>query len=205
MMEEAHVYSRRDWIVHSHFGVGQIEGVETKAISGEETRYFKIKTANSTFWVPVDQMDNEVLRPLSTPEEMQRAIATLQKPAKEMSPNTKIRQSLIQSVRIGNTPNAIARLIRDLRARKRDKGILYSSERSAFRTLSERLVQEWAIVTGAKTEDIATELDNYLNISLLLASEKKRRKSAQGNNDDQLPISPTPALEINSAAETTSQ
>ena len=173
MMEESHGYSEGDWIVHSHFGVGQIEGAEVKHISGEETRYYKIKTTNSTFWVPVNQMDSEVLRPLATPEEIQQAIATLKKPAEEMSSNTKIRQSRIQSVRIGNTPRAIAQLIRDLRARKRDKGILYSSERSAFRTLRERLVQEWAIVMGAKAEDIAAELDKLLDTPHAPADEEK--------------------------------
>jgi RNA polymerase-interacting CarD/CdnL/TRCF family regulator len=163
-MEESHAYSEGDWIVHSHYGVGQIEGVEVKSISGDDTRYFRITTTDSTFWVPVDQMNSEVLRPLSTPEEIQLAIGELQRPAKEMSPNSKVRQSQIQSVRILNTPGAIAQLIRDLRARKRDKGVLYSSERSAFDTLKQRLVQEWAIVTDAKTEEVASELDKLLDI-----------------------------------------
>jgi RNA polymerase-interacting CarD/CdnL/TRCF family regulator len=202
-MEESHVYAEGEWIVHSHFGVGQIKGVEVKSISGDETRYYRIKTTDSTFWVPLDQMNSEVLRPLSTPEEIQRAVATLQKPPKEMSSNTKLRQSRIQSVRMGNTPGAIARLIRDLRARKRDKGILYSSERSAFRTLSERLVQEWAIVTGTKTEVIASELDSLLETPQPFAVEEKQRKDALENNDNQVPISSKPAQEMGSMAETT--
>ena len=163
-MEESHAYSEGDWIVHSHYGVGRIKGVEVKSISGEETRYFRITTTNSTFWVPVDQMDSDVLRPLSTPEEIQLAIVALQKPPEEMSPNSKVRQGRIQSVRVLNTPSAIAQLIRDLRARKRDKGVLYSSERSAFDTLKQRLAQEWAIVTDAKTEEITSEIDKMLDM-----------------------------------------
>ena len=185
-MEESHVYLEGEWIVHSHFGVGQIKGIEVKSISGGNTRYYRIKTADSTFWVPLDQMDSEVLRPLSTPEEIQHAIATLQNPPKEMSSNTKIRQSRIQSVRIGNTPGAIARLIRDLRARKRVKGILYSSERSAFRSLSERLVQEWAIVTDTKTEVIASELDSLLETPRAFAVEEKPPADDPGTDDDPL-------------------
>ena len=163
-MEKPHTFSEGDWIVHSHYGVGRIKGVEVKSISGEETSYYRITTTDSTFWMPVDQMNSEILRPLSSPEEIQLAIVALQKPAEEMSPNSKVRQGRIQSVRDLNTPSAIAQLIRDLRARKRDKGVLYSSERSAFDTLKQRLVQEWAIVTDAETEDIASKLDNLLDI-----------------------------------------
>ncbi len=163
-MEDSHAYSNDEWIVHSHYGVGQISGIETKSISGEETRYYRVKTSESTFWVPVDQMDSDVLRPLATKEEIQEAVVALQEPAQEMSSNSKVRQSRIQTVRADNTPKAIAELIRDLRARKRDKGVLYSSERSAFQTLSQRLVQEWAIVMGESPIKISAELDRLLDI-----------------------------------------
>jgi RNA polymerase-interacting CarD/CdnL/TRCF family regulator len=81
-----------------------------------------------------------------------------------MSSNYKTRQSRIQRVRQRNTPRAIARLVRDLRARKREKGILNSAERSAFRTLKKRLLHEWAIVTDAETEEVASKLDELLTL-----------------------------------------
>ncbi len=162
-MDDSHLYSENEWIVHSHFGVGQIVGVEVKSISGDETKYYKIETADSTFWVPVDQMDSELLRPLATHEEIQLAIAALQGPAEEMSSNSKIRQIRIQTVRQDNTPVGIAQLLCDLRARKRDKGVLYSSERSAYQTLSQQLMHEWAVVTGTDVGVIALQFDQLLN------------------------------------------
>jgi RNA polymerase-interacting CarD/CdnL/TRCF family regulator len=162
-MEETSTYSEGDWIVHSHYGIGQIKGVEIKDVSGEETRYYRIRTTDSTFWMPISQMDSEVVRPLSTAEEIQQAIATLQKPAEEMSSNYKMRQSRIRNAQILNTPQAIALLIRDLRAHQRAKGALNKTERSAFRTLKQRLVEERAIVTGAKTDNVASRLDDLLD------------------------------------------
>ncbi len=162
-MEETHSYSTGDWIVHSHYGVGQIKGIEVKSISGKETRYYKIETTNSTFWVPVDQMDSDILRPLSTPEEIEQAIATLERPAREMSPNYKMRQINILGAQVSNTPTAIARILRDLRARRRKKGVLNSDERSAFRNLKQRLIEEWVIVTGAKEEIVMTRLNHLLD------------------------------------------
>ena len=164
MISESKAYSKNEWVVHSHYGVGRIVGEEVKNISGNETKYFKIETADSTFWVPVDQIESELLRPLSTREEIELAISALQGPAEEMSANSKLRQSRITSVRQDNTPVGIARLLCDLRARKRDKGVLYSSERSAYQTLSERLMQEWAVVTGTSPDVITAEFNQLLNI-----------------------------------------
>jgi RNA polymerase-interacting CarD/CdnL/TRCF family regulator len=163
-MEETHRFLKGDWIVHSHYGIGCIKGVEKKSISGEETRYFRIKTTDSIFWMPVDKMESGALRPLSTPEEMQQAILTLQKPPKEMSSNYKIRQIRIQKAQSQNTPKAIARILRDLRAYRRKAGVLNSSERSAFRSLKQHLVEEWAIVTGTNTEKVTLKLEALLNI-----------------------------------------
>lgn len=172
-MEETRVYLEGDWIVHSQYGIGRIKGVEVKNISGEETRYHKIKTTDSIFWMPVDQMNNEMLRPLSTPEEIQQAIAALQKPPEEMSSNYKIRQLRIQKAQSRNTPRAIAQIIRDLRAYRRKMGVLNSTERSAFRSLKQQLVEEWAIVTDTKTENIALKLDNLLNPHQAAADGKR--------------------------------
>jgi CarD family transcriptional regulator len=186
-MEEAHTYATEEWIVHSQFGIGQIKGVDVKGISGEETSYFRIKTTDSTFWVPVDQMNSEVLRPLSTPEEIQQAIAALQNPPEEMSSNYKIRQIRIRKARIRNTPKAIALLIRDLKALQREKGILNSTERSAFRTLKQRLVEEWSLVTGTKTDKIALTLENLLNQRQPATDRKTNVKPPQ----ETVPPSPT--------------
>lgn len=162
-MEDAHIYTKGEWIVHSQYGIGQIKGIDEKEISGEKSRYFRVKTTDSTFWVPVDKIDSEAIRPLSTAEEIQQAIDALQKPPEAMSSNFKVRQKRIRQAQIRNTPRAIARLLRDLRARRRQKGILNSSERSAFRSLRQQLVEEWALVKGIKTETAASKIDILLD------------------------------------------
>lgn len=176
-MAESYTYTAGNWIAHSHFGIGQIIDVEVKSISGDETSYYRIKTAESTFWVPVDQMDSELIRPLATPEDIQQVIVVLQNSPKAMSSNTKLRQSRIHNVRVNNTPSDIARLLRDLRARQRDKGLLYSSERSAYRTLKQQLVQEWAIVTGTETEEIGLQIDGMLDKNRTIVATEKSPNS----------------------------
>ncbi|MEM7119533.1 MAG: CarD family transcriptional regulator [Chloroflexota bacterium] len=152
------------WVVHAQYGIGQIKGVDEKEISGEKAQYYRVKTKNSTFWVPTNQINNEMLRPLSAPEDIQEAIDILQKSPKSMSPNAKIRQTRIRETRQRNTPQAIARLIRDLRELQREKTILNQNERSALQNLKQRLAEEWAVVVGLKAEQAAVKLDALLNV-----------------------------------------
>ena len=168
-MAENGTYVADDWIVHSQYGIGQIQHIEVKEITGEKTRYYKVKTNDSLFWMPVDQMDDDVIRPLFTPEEIEEAIAILQNPAKEMSTNYKIRQNRIQDSRDQNTPQSIARIVRDLQARKNNKGVLNSSERNAFLSLKERLVTEWSIVIGLDTIEVEAKLDALLDSEISTA------------------------------------
>ena len=161
-MQQKTEYGKGDWIVHSRYGIGQIRDIDVKDISGEENSYFRIQSANSLFWIPVDKMDNKVLRPLSTPQEIEQAIAILQKPAKKMNSSYKIRESRIREIRVQNTPSAIAGIMRDLKARQRDKVILNQSERSALNTFIERFAREWALVQGIQYEKAQHRLEGLL-------------------------------------------
>jgi RNA polymerase-interacting CarD/CdnL/TRCF family regulator len=161
-MKASHVYDEDEWLVHAYYGVGQVKGIEAKEISGARVDYVRIQTADSTFWVPVTQMDSEKLRPVSTLEEIQLVMAVLQRPAKAMSPDYKVRKARIAQVQLENMPQDIARLIRDLRARQLDRGKYDLDEINAVRTLRQRLIDEWCLVTGETVENVAANLDALL-------------------------------------------
>lgn len=162
-MASSHEYSVKDWLVHSAFGIGQIIGVEEKSISGTNVRYFRVRATNSTFWIPIDRMDGQELRPLSNAAEIEKVIAILLRPPKAMSPNHQLRRNEIQRVLLLRSPIDSARLIRDLRARQRERGGLNLEELNAMRSLKERLVEEWVLVTGEQAEAVASEIDDLLD------------------------------------------
>jgi RNA polymerase-interacting CarD/CdnL/TRCF family regulator len=168
LMNASHIYAVEDWLAHSVFGIGQIKGIEVKDISGASIDYFRIQTTDSTFWVPVDRMDSEKMRPVSTPEEFRLVIAILQRPPKEMSPDHQVRKTRIQRVQHQNMPEDIARLIRDLRARQRDKGKYSLDENKAGRMLRQRLADEWSVITGKNVETVTSSLDALINHQQLL-------------------------------------
>jgi RNA polymerase-interacting CarD/CdnL/TRCF family regulator len=162
-MEPAHQYSVEDWLVHSAFGIGQIIGVEEKSISGAKVQYFKIKTADSTYWMPVDRMDSEDLRPVSGTADIEGVIAILLGPPEAMAQKHLVRKNDIQRLTLLNTPADTARLIRDLRAHQRARGTLNLEELYAFRALKQRLVEEWVVVTGEQAEQVDARIDDLLN------------------------------------------
>lgn len=163
-MEPANEYSVEDWLVHSVFGIGQITGVEEKGISGAKVQYFRIQTADSTFWIPVDRADNQDLRPVSNMAEIQRVIRILLGPPEALSTKHQMRRNDIQRVLLLNTPADSARLIRDLRARQLQRGTLSLEELYALRALKQRLVEEWVVVTGEQAEQVVAKIDDLLNI-----------------------------------------
>jgi RNA polymerase-interacting CarD/CdnL/TRCF family regulator len=162
-MQQLSTYDVGDWIVHMHYGVGQIKSLEVKCISGEDKKYYRIETEDSTFWMPADQMDSDLLRSVSTAEEIEEAIGLIQEPACEMPANLKTRQSHIKDVQNRNTTRSMALLIRDLRALRKQKVVLNNTESLALRMLTQRFVCEWAIVSGVSSAKAAVELEQLLN------------------------------------------
>lgn len=151
------------WVVHRQFGIGRIIEIEEKSISGAETPYYRIEGVDHTiYWVPVEDVDCEQLRPLAELDELQEALDILYKPAKKMAKNHKTRKSRIKDVRLRNSPLAMARIIRDLRARRYKQKILNQTERQALENFTHRLAQEWALVTGKDPEEAGAAFERLL-------------------------------------------
>lgn len=145
-MNSGTTYQRGDWIVHRNYGVGQITGLEKRSISGETTRYYRVSSDKSTFWVPLDMLD-EYMRPLVTQSECREILHILQRPPRKMHRNFRKRQSRIREVKKSDSPKAIARLIRDLVARSTHTN-LNGTEVSALRDLKRRFLAEWRTSMG---------------------------------------------------------
>jgi RNA polymerase-interacting CarD/CdnL/TRCF family regulator len=162
MNENLQDYDTGEWLMHTHFGAGQVLGTETKHVSGEEKTYYKIETANSTLWMPVDGLDESKIRPLSLSNDFQIAIHELTSPPEEMDPNVNERKKRIADVKSANIPQLTARLVRDLWDKQREAGTLYDWEREAWRSLSSRLVQEWALCEEISAEEARHRLNQLL-------------------------------------------
>lgn len=158
-------FSKGQWIVHHYYGVGQIKGVEKKSLDGETVSYYKVKTRNSQYWIPVESEDSSRLRPLSSPAEIKKIINILQRRPKEMDPDHLQRKRLIREVLGSGSLADMARLVRDLTARQHAKK-LNPTEEDALDRFKEGLLREWAVCMKTDIDEAREMFQKCLQKSL---------------------------------------
>jgi RNA polymerase-interacting CarD/CdnL/TRCF family regulator len=184
-------YAQGDWIVHCYHGIGHIEAIEHKKIGDQEGTYFRIKMANSVLWLPIDQMNSEQIRPIASKIQFQEAVEVLRQPPEGMASSLNSRQARIKRVTANNVPKETARLIRDLRSRRREKNGLNQGERRALRDLTKRFLQEWSLCAGLTMGQARRRLNRQLYWKRKAARQKQ---SETGSKDHGVPET-TPFIE----------
>ena len=123
------LYSIGDNIVHSRYGVGEIVDIEDKELFGKTATYYVAKTKDSTFWIPVENANNERTRPVVPSQTIQNeVIEALEDDPHEMASNFKTRRKRIKDVNASGKIVHVAQLVRDLTYRKAQKGNLATLE-----------------------------------------------------------------------------
>jgi RNA polymerase-interacting CarD/CdnL/TRCF family regulator len=166
--ENGQDYSKGDWIVHKYHGVGQIKGIVKKKLNGEITRYYRVKTHNSTFFVPVKKADNQRIRPLTSRSEFKKALKILERPAKEMSSNHNTRRNRIREAKSEGSVEYLFQIIRDLTAREHSSR-LNTTEKRALRRFKDRVLYEWAACMSIDVEEAREQMEKRLQ-PLVLAN-----------------------------------
>lgn len=158
--------SKGAWVVHAYHGVGQIKGVDKRTLEGETKKYYRIETAESAYWLPIEQADDvEHIRPLASKSTFSRALSTIRKKPEELNEDHKKRAREI-SDRLGEgTVVSLARLIRDLHGKKYTDR-LNLNEENTFERVKKQFVLEWAVAAELKAQDAVSKLEQALEISV---------------------------------------
>lgn len=160
----SHDFSEGDWIVHAFYGVGQVQGRVKKIIEGSEVDYLWIKTENSDYWLPIENIEVEYIRRLASEIQIKQALAILKKEPNPLHiDHYKRRKEILEALK--NVSLEIkAGLIRDLSGRKLKKG-LNVTEEDAFVKLKSNFILEWALVTGEEKNILEAKLSKALHSS----------------------------------------
>ncbi len=169
MAKDKYDYDKGDWLVHHYYGLGQVVGRENKRINGRQQLFYKVKTKDSLFWVPVDNADCDRVRPLASKKEVNSAIQILKKTPKKISQDHKLRKKKIHAVREEGSLTLMAQLVRDLSARQFEHR-LNTTEQTALQRFTERLLAEWSTRMGLKPKQARRKL--YEILSDHFAAEK---------------------------------
>lgn len=159
--QDNQVYTKGDWIVHLYHGVGQVKGVVKREVEGETLRYYRVKTDNSTLFIPVEELDDERMRPAADKKALKEAMEVLEQLPKEMAPDHNERRRRIRDVKSDGSLAEMMRLVRDLSWRRYDKKLNNTEER-ALRRFKDRLLNEWSVAMGVSKEEARRELNKKL-------------------------------------------
>ena len=158
-------YSIGEWVVHSHYGVGQIRDIETKPLLGEQTECFKVKTKDSVFWFPANAKDNPRIRPIASEDIIEKVIKNLKRKPSNLEKDKKYWQQQINAIQSGGDLITISQLVRDLSAQQTQKRLNHSQDK-ALSKFTERLLNEWAAIVGTDMEKIRPEFHACIQKSL---------------------------------------
>jgi RNA polymerase-interacting CarD/CdnL/TRCF family regulator len=173
-MENNAAFLPGEWVVQRHHGPGLVKGSQVMKIGGQENVYYEVETRASTLWLPEQQMNDEWLRPLASPEELDEALTVLRSAPQPLESNSYKRRGHIMTVRAGDMPAEVAPLLRDLWARRKAKKSLSMDEENTLRHLTDCFLTEWSLLTGLQLEAAGREFE-----ALLSAGRKKANLSVE--------------------------
>ena len=154
-------YKKGDWIVHAYYGVGQIRGVDRKAIEGVKKRYFRVKTKSMTYWLPVDNSDVEHIRPVASKNLFTRSLKIIQKKPHKMANDYRSREKQISEAFAACSLKSLAALIRDLYGR-RVYGKINARDGEILERAKHLFINEYVIVADTDPEEAKSILENAL-------------------------------------------
>lgn len=172
MTKKRKVFKKGDWLVHPNYGLGKIRKIETKRANGTEIKYFRVEAEDTTFWVPVEGIEDSRVRKVISQSGFKRAVRLLKKPPRKMDPNYKARRKRINEVMSRGLLRPTLRLLRDLWVRNR-KNKLSDTEKASFRTIMENLADEWAVAGDMTSEESNAMLTALLDQGQSQESEKQ--------------------------------
>lgn len=157
-------YCPGEWVVHRLHGAGRIEGLEEKTIGNSPSTYCKIRSQNITYWLPIDKMNDDWLRPLASPAKIDKAFKILKSRPQPMSANLKSRKGKIGKVDSKAEPAEIAELLRDLWALKKKKKILAQVEERALRHFTNCFLAEVSVSLNLPFEVAESKFKQLLSV-----------------------------------------
>ena len=152
-----------EFVVYPAHGVGQVVKVEEQEIAGITLELFVISFEKDkmTLRVPTNKALEVGMRPLASPEEVNRAMTTLKGKAKvKRAMWSRRAQEYEQKINSGDLI-AIAEVVRDLH-RTDDQREQSYSERQLYEAALERLTREVAAVSGSDEVDAQQRVGDVL-------------------------------------------
>lgn len=151
-----------DTVCYPMNGVGLIEAIEQKTVSGETNDYYRLRfeTGRLTVLVPVRNAENMGLRHLSSPDICEKVVSFLKEGTCSIESNNwnqRYRDNY-EKLKSGDIL-IVADVVKSLHKREKSKG-LSAGERKMYLTAKQVLMTELSTSTGRSQTEFISLLDN---------------------------------------------
>jgi CarD family transcriptional regulator len=155
-----------DLAVYPAQGVGRIEAIETREISGQKQDYYimKILENNMTIMIPVNNVESVGVRDIIDNEEVAKVYAIMKKrdiPADNQTWNRRYREYM-DKIKTGSVYE-VAEVLRDLYLLKVDKELSFG-ERKMLDTAQSLLLTELSIAKKTDENAIMSDIKAIFNL-----------------------------------------
>ncbi|MCK4603208.1 MAG: CarD family transcriptional regulator [Deltaproteobacteria bacterium] len=155
-----------DLAVYPAHGVGLIEGIEEKSISGQEHIFYVIRILDNDMKIMVPRKNAEQvgLRRVISDSEVEEVYAILEKKDIEFTPQTWNRRyrEYMDKIKTGSIFD-LATVLRDLYILQMDKPLSFG-EKKMLDTAKGLLIKELSIAKDKKEEEITEEIESIFNV-----------------------------------------
>ena len=172
MIDDRTGLEKGSWVVHAHHGLGQVTGVDIKEISGVKNKFYVVKTDQITYWLPVDDQDNQRIRPIASVKSFQSALELISSEPSKLDDNFRRRLIYIKDQISEGSLQGKAQLIRDIHARDLQKDI-HINEKKILENLISQFLREWVEATGIEAKSARQQMHEALSKSCANLKPKK--------------------------------
>ena len=156
------MFSIGDLAVYPAHGVGRIESIETREISGEKQDFYimKILDNNMIIMIPVDNVESVGLRDIIDEEEVPKVYEIMKKrdiPADNQTWNRRYREYM-EKIKTGSVFE-VAEVLRDLYLLKVEKDLSFG-ERKMLDTAQNLLLKELSIAKETDERSIKSDIES---------------------------------------------
>jgi len=150
-----------DAVMHWTYGLGEIIGLEERALSGQKTLYYAVKVRDLTIWVPADGDVEHRLRPPTPPAQFEPLFAILAGPGEPLPTDRQERKLLlVEKLRDGRA-ESLCHVIRDLWAYQQEKS-LNDNDQNLMKRSRDALLGEWGFALSVPPMQAESELRRLL-------------------------------------------
>jgi len=157
-------YANGDWIVHAHYGVGQVREMEKKELDGEKQIFHRVKTFDGEYWLSVSGTDVEYIRPIASEYQINRALTMVRKTPERLPEGYLQRSKMINDAIKDSSLYTKARMIRDLNGREKESKLNFTEEDTLLK-MKKQFLDEWSVIKKVDREILEEKLDEALNTS----------------------------------------